>query len=177
MMKSIVGERLSVSYGLIILVLGVLFSLGFCGCSNVTLSLRERAEIEALNEQGISWSGEWKAGRFDPPVKMEPAVWWSLYPGAGQMFLRYKMEDAGMFDARSVSDCEHLRRTGARMMGFSWIPLVYVFTFPIGLSTGTVIDANRINNLALLRSIKKENRDTEDGQNDRSGMDKNRRDE
>ena len=36
------------------------------------------------------------------------------------------------------------------MLATSWFPYVYIFTLPVGLASGTIVDVNRVNNLALL---------------------------
>ena len=124
------------------------------GCMCVAVSTQERAEIEALHARGISWSGEWKAGRFEPPVKMGPAVGWSFLPGASQVFMAHKMEVNNIVEVQRGASYIRLESKGMLMLGTSWLPYVYAFTFPFGLATGTVIDVNRINNLALLRQMK-----------------------
>lgn len=131
-----------------------MLGLALSRCMCVAVSTRERAEIEALHARGISWSGEWKAGRFEPPVKMGPAVGWSFLPGASQVFMAHKMEVNNLVDAQRGASYIRLESKGILMLATSWFPYVYAFSFPFGLATGTVIDVNRINNLALLREMK-----------------------
>lgn len=141
----------------------VLLALGLLsGCACVTITPEEAARIDALHARGITWSQEWKAGRFTPPVNMTAAVWWSVLPGAGQHFMAHKMGDAGL-DAEHADDCLRLRTSGTLMLATSWFPYVYVFTLPCGLAAGTVQDVNRINNLALLRYMDAQKRDNEKG--------------
>ena len=112
----------------------------------------ERRRIDDLHRQGVSWSGERDAGRFTPPVNMTAAVCWSLLPGAGQHFIAHKMGDDGTdtFGACRRRDRAQLRISGTCMLATSWFPYVYIFTLPVGLASGTIVDVNRVNNLALL---------------------------
>lgn len=121
------------------------------GCSCVDVTYDERARIEKLHAQGISWRNERNAGRFQPPVDMTAAVFWSLLPGAGQHFMAHKAAESGVDRlCGQFRDRRQLRTAGTLMLATSWIPYVYCFTLPLGLASGTVVDVNRINNLALL---------------------------
>lgn len=61
------------------------------GCSCVDVTQAERIRIDKMHARGISWKDERDAGRFQPPVDMTAAVFWSLLPGAGQHFMAHKM--------------------------------------------------------------------------------------
>ena len=126
--------------------------LAVAGCSCVDVMPKERARIDQLHAEGISWSRERDAGRFTPPINMTAAVWWSLLPGAGQHFIAHKMKVYGYerFGEVRWRDRRQVRASGTLMLGTSWFPYVYVFTLPIGLASGVVVDVNRVNNLALL---------------------------
>ena len=124
------------------------------GCSCVDVKQSERVRINQLHAQGISWKNERDAGRFTPPVNMTAAVFWSILPGAGQLFMEHKMSESGYLRlSDAVVDRRQLNVTGTLMLGTSWIPHVYCFTLPFGLASGTVVDVNRINNLALLEHL------------------------
>lgn len=127
------------------------------GCACVSVSSDERARINKLHERGISWSRERNAGRFQPPVDMTAAVFWSLLPGAGQHFIAHKMGESGFacLDSRDYDRCQ-LRVKGTLMLATSWFPDVYLFTLPCGILSGTIVDVNRINNLALLEWLERQ---------------------
>ena len=133
------------------------------GCSCVDVKQSEIVRIDRLHAKGISWTKERDAGRFQPPVNMTAAVFWSLLPGAGQHFMAHKMSESGCLRlSDAVVDKRQLRGTGTLMLGTSWIPYVYIFTLPFGLASGTVVDVNRINNLALLEYLDKQRQNTGD---------------
>ncbi len=118
------------------------------GCMCVHIPNDKERQIDDLKRRGISWQSEADAGRFTPAVNRLAAFGWSLLPGAGQHFIAHKMSDAGMENcAISIAS---LRSEGTLMLAFSWIPFVYPFTLISGITTGTLVDANRANWLALL---------------------------
>lgn len=45
---------------------------------------------------------------------------------------------------------QNRRTTGTLMLAISWIPYIYAATCPVGCASGVVVDVNRVNNLALL---------------------------
>lgn len=127
------------------------------GCSCVDVRSSEIVRINELHSKGISWKDERDAGRFKPPVDMTAAVFWSLLPGAGQHFMAHKMSTSGVLRLKdATADKAQLRGTGTLMLATSWFPYVYMFTLPFGLASGTVVDVNRINNLALLEHFEKQ---------------------
>lgn len=130
---------------------GVCACLLSAGCTSVRVSDEDYARIDALNRDGITWRGEAEKETFQPIVKMGPAVLWSFLPGAGQHFIAHKMLDGGFYDGSFSGSRLKLQAKGTLMIGVSWLPFVYPFTFISGMM-GTVSDVNRMNNLALLES-------------------------
>ncbi len=127
------------------------------GCACVNVTPEERLAIDNLHENGITWSGERDNGEFEPPANMIVATAWAFLPGAGQRFIANKMVAYGCSDADfCLRGGQQLRSTGSLMIGLSWFPFVYVFTYPFGL-VGVITDVNRVNNLALLQWVNEKN--------------------
>ncbi len=119
----------------------------FVGCQTIYVTEEERAQLEELHQSGITWAGNPPQG-YEPAVKMTPAIFWGLLPGAGQIFIADKMGDAKI--KNHVGDQSRLAGKGVMMLAFSWIPWVYEFTMPIGIG-GAIVDVNRANNLKLIQ--------------------------
>lgn len=126
-------------------------ALALAGCACVDVSNDERRRIEGMRRSGKTWSRCAEKGTFTPPVNMTAAVCWGLLPGAGQHFIAHKVEDAGLWHGRDSADLIELRSSGTLMLATSWFPYVYLFTLPCGIE-GIIVDVNRVNNLALLKS-------------------------
>lgn len=121
--------------------------LAVAGCQTIYVNESERAKLDELHRQGISWAGNPPDG-YTPAVKMTPAIFWSILPGAGQMFIANKMGDSEI--QNHWQDRENLNVKGFAMVAFSWHPYVYFFTLPCGIG-GVVVDVNRANNLKLIQ--------------------------
>lgn len=129
------------------------------GCACVNITPEERVEIANLHENGITWSGERDNGGFEPPANMIVATAWAFLPGAGQRFVANKMVAYGCSEAdMCLRGGQQLWSTGSLMIGLSWCPFVYIFTYPFGL-IGVITDVNRVNNLALLQWVNEQNKE------------------
>ena len=147
-MKTLIG---------IVVTVAIVGIVAGCACINVTPE--ERGEIANLRENGTTWSGEKNNGQFVPPVNMIAATTWALLPGAGQHFIAHKMSDYGCTESDiCLRGGQQLRSTGTLMIGLSWCPFVYIFTYPFGL-IGVITDVNRVNNLALLEWVNEQNKE------------------
>ena len=117
------------------------------GCQTIDVTEKERAQLDDLHQRGITWAGNPPEG-YEPAVKMTPAIFWGLLPGAGQIFISDKMGDAGI--RNHMRDQDKLHSKGVWMVAFSWVPWVYDFTMPIGIG-GAIVDVNRANNIKLIQ--------------------------
>jgi hypothetical protein len=128
------------------------------GCECMKPSDVDHEEIDALNAKGIAWSIEEKNGNFSPVICMGATVGWSFLPGAAQVFMAHKIEDAidegRLQDPRAPGWAMALRAKGVPMLIFSWIPYVYDFTHPFG-TAAAIVDVNRINNVALREELQR----------------------
>ncbi|MBR4354589.1 MAG: hypothetical protein IKP97_04745 [Kiritimatiellae bacterium] len=128
-------------------ILMVAMLAGMAGCNSVRVYEKERAQLDRLHEQGVSWAGNPPPG-YKPAVKMTPAIFWSILPGAGQMFIANKMGDAAI--ENHDYDRAELNGSGVLLLSVSWFPYIYSVTMPFGMA-GAIMDVNRANNLKLVQ--------------------------
>ncbi len=128
----------------------------FAGCYCVDVPEDVRARFNEYRAQGESWTRARDEYGFQPPVNMSAAIGWSILPGAGQYFMEHKMRVYGFdMEGEYAKASSELQANGFFMLLFSWIPYVYEFTLPCGLAAGTIIDVNRINNIAFVEFMDK----------------------
>ena len=130
-------------------IITIALALLLTGCVAVRFSDADRARVEKLNRQGISWNSRRPKG-FKPVVKMGPAVGYSFLPGVNNIFIRNRVSDAKL-DVDYIYD-DNAGSATLRVISIicAWTPLGYVISFPFRLS-GTMMDVHYVNNLALLR--------------------------
>ncbi len=132
-------------------VLYFLSLLTVSGCICIDLTEQERVRTSELYRSGVEWTREAEKGDFVPPVSLKTAFAWSTIPGAGQIFLAHKIEDAGL-ENRFGTDCKQLRLLGCTMLLFSWIPGIHGVMWVYG-SIGVHYDAFHVNDYTFLKHI------------------------
>ena len=123
------------------------------GCSTLRVKPEHKERIERYRREGKLSEAHAEIGYT---VNMFATMGWAFLPGANQIHICRKIVQSP-YAVKFVQDYPEVKRKMCRKayfsLAFSWIPSVYGVSMPLQMSTSSVVDVHRVNNLAYMYHI------------------------